>query len=90
MPLVVHYWVDLQSVHGLRCYGNVTRILVITSLRPPREREMLASAVSRPWRPRHSNSSERGTKHVFPVNSAQIRSAVPEIFDSQIKSHRQR
>jgi len=21
-PLVVHYWVDLQSVHGLRCYGN--------------------------------------------------------------------
>jgi len=24
-PLVVHYWVDLQSVHGLRCYGNITR-----------------------------------------------------------------
>jgi len=22
MPLVVHYWADLQSVHGLRCYGN--------------------------------------------------------------------
>jgi len=21
-PLVVHYWVDLQSVHGLRCYDN--------------------------------------------------------------------
>jgi len=21
-PLVVHYWVVLQSVHGLRCYGN--------------------------------------------------------------------
>jgi len=21
-PLVVHYWVDMQSVHGLRCYGN--------------------------------------------------------------------
>jgi len=20
--LVVHYWADLQSVHGLRCYGN--------------------------------------------------------------------
>jgi len=20
-PLVVHYWVDLQSVYGLRCYG---------------------------------------------------------------------
>ena len=22
-PLVVHYWVDLQSVHGLRCYDNI-------------------------------------------------------------------
>ena len=21
-PLVVHYWADLQAVHGLRCYGN--------------------------------------------------------------------
>jgi len=21
-PLVVHYWADLQSVHGLRCYGT--------------------------------------------------------------------
>jgi len=35
-----------------------------------------------PW---HSNSSERGTKHVFPVISAQIRSAVPEIFEWQKK-----
>jgi len=25
MPLVVHYWADLQSVQGLRCYGNITR-----------------------------------------------------------------
>ena len=24
-PLVVHYWADFQSVHGLRCYGNITR-----------------------------------------------------------------
>jgi len=32
-PLVVRYWADLQSVHGLRCYGNITRTLV-TSLRP--------------------------------------------------------
>jgi len=23
--LVVRYWANLQSVHGLRCYGNVTR-----------------------------------------------------------------
>jgi len=24
-PLVVHYWADLQSGHGLRCYGNIMR-----------------------------------------------------------------
>jgi len=33
LPLVVHYWADLQSGHGLRCYGNITRTLV-TSLCP--------------------------------------------------------
>ena len=27
-PLVVHYWVDLQSVHVLRCYSNIMRTLV--------------------------------------------------------------
>jgi len=27
MPLVVHYWADLQSVHGLRCYGNTRNAL---------------------------------------------------------------
>jgi len=34
--LVVHYWADLQSGHGLRCYGNITRTLV-TSLHPARD-----------------------------------------------------
>jgi len=24
-PLVVHYWADLQSVHGFRCYDNIAR-----------------------------------------------------------------
>jgi len=24
-PPVVYYWAGLQSVHGLRCYGNITR-----------------------------------------------------------------
>ena len=24
-PPVVHYWADLESVHGLRCYGNIKR-----------------------------------------------------------------
>jgi len=33
--------------------------------------------------PRLSNSSERGTKHVFRVNLAQIHSAVPDIFHTQ-------
>jgi len=35
-PLVVHYCADLQSGHGLRCYGNITRTLG-TSLRPSRD-----------------------------------------------------
>jgi len=35
-PVVVQYWVDLQSVHGLDCYGNITRTLV-TSLHPSRD-----------------------------------------------------
>jgi len=32
-PLVAHYWADLQSVHGLRCYGNITRNLVYACVR---------------------------------------------------------
>jgi len=24
-PIVVHYWADLQSVHGFRCYDNIAR-----------------------------------------------------------------
>ena len=24
-PLVGHYWADLQSGYGLRCYGSITR-----------------------------------------------------------------
>jgi len=35
-PLVVHYWAYLQSVHGLRCCGNITRTLV-SSLGPYRD-----------------------------------------------------
>ena len=25
-PLVVHYWMDLQLVHGFRCYDNIARM----------------------------------------------------------------
>jgi len=34
-PLVLHYWANLQSVHGFRCYNNITsnakcqRVLVL-------------------------------------------------------------
>jgi len=34
-PLVVHYWTDLQSAHGFRCYDSITanakcqRVLVL-------------------------------------------------------------
>jgi len=38
-----------------------------------------------PW---HSNSSKRGNKHVFAVNLAQIRLAVPEIFHAQTKKNK--
>ena len=38
-----------------------------------------------PW---HSNSSERGTKRVFPVNFAQIHSLVPGIFHAQTKNEK--
>ena len=34
-PIVVHYWADLQSVHGFRCYDNSA------------EREMSANACTR-------------------------------------------
>jgi len=42
-PLVVHYWVDLQSGHGLRCYGNITRTLV-TRLSIPRYDDIVRTA----------------------------------------------
>jgi len=50
-PLVVHYWADLQSVHGLRCYGNIKRTLV-TSLRPSRDDDIvrtLGGVCARCW-----------------------------------------
>jgi len=45
-PLVVHYWADLQSVHELRCYGNITRTL-ITTLRPSRKMTVYCGNVRR-------------------------------------------
>jgi len=47
-PLVVHYWADLQSVHGFRCYDDkhVCKPLY-TSNAYSAEREMSASACTR-------------------------------------------
>jgi len=49
-PLVVLYWADLQSVHGLHCYGNITRTLV-TRLRPSRDIALtLGALLAGDWR----------------------------------------
>jgi len=41
---VVHYWADLQSVHGFRCYDNIHVCKVIALYTANSEREMSASA----------------------------------------------
>ena len=49
-PLVVHYWSDLQSVHGFRCYDSIhvcKFISLYTVNAHSAEREMLASACTR-------------------------------------------
>jgi len=59
-----------------------------TTRRPPKGPKMpFLSLVTLTFdlRPRYSNSSERRTKHVFPVNLTQIRSSVPDIFHTQTK-----
>ena len=68
MPLVVHYWVDLQSVHGLRnlrCYGNRTRtrnasehMLVLANISCSRYVRSMPSFSVLHCVPREVNSSE--------------------------------
>jgi len=46
-PLVVHYWTDLQSVHGFRFYDNIhvcKLIALYTANAYSGEREMSATA----------------------------------------------
>ena len=48
--LVVHYWADLLSVHGFRCYDNthVSKLIAVYSANAySAEREMSASACAR-------------------------------------------
>jgi len=54
-----------------RCQG----VMEVTRFFVPGEHDLW------PW-----SSPEQGTKHVSPVNLAQIRSAIPEIFDAQTKN----
>ena len=49
-PLVVHYWADLQLVHGFRCHDNihVRKLIALYSANVySAEREMSASAFTR-------------------------------------------
>jgi len=49
-PLVVHYWVDMQSVHGFHCYDNIhiCKLIALYSANVySAEREMSASACTR-------------------------------------------
>ena len=59
-----------------------------TARRPPKGPRNSVFCPWWPW-PWHSNLPKWKTKHVFSVNLAQIRSAVPEAFHTQTKSHRQ-
>jgi len=60
-PLVVHYWADLQSVDGFRCYDNMhvcKLIALCTANAYTAEREMLACACTSSmagcaWKPNH-------------------------------------
>jgi len=49
-PLVVHYWADLQSVHGLRCYGNITRTLVACLRHSANARRGVRALLASDWR----------------------------------------
>ena len=47
VPLVVHYWANLQSVHGFRCYDNIhiCKLIALHTANAYRaERDMSASA----------------------------------------------
>ena len=47
-PVVVHYWADLQSVHGFRCYDNIHVCKIIALYNAySAECEMSASACTR-------------------------------------------
>ena len=49
-PLVVHYWADLESVHGFRCYDDIhvcKLITLYTANAYSAEREMSATASTR-------------------------------------------
>jgi len=69
-----------QNSHGRRVW-SLDRTISRSKVKVTRDKKRAV----------HShNSPERGTKRVFRVNLAQIRSAIPEIFHTQIKNKRTR
>jgi len=58
---------------------------VFTKHKPHASRQKCQKCLFCSWWPWPSRFSERGTKHIFCVNLAQICSAVPEIFHTQTK-----
>jgi len=80
----VNFIQNIISTRGSNVLPNINRTQAAERVEKCR---FIPSDLDR-WR-WNSNWSDRGTKNVFPVNLAKIRSAVPDIFHTQ-KSHRQR
>jgi len=79
-----------ESSDAINCTGNDNQTWpkleakdVLTNINRTQAAERAEKRRFCPWWPWPSNSSEWGTKHVFRVNLAQIRSAVPNIFHTQ-------
>jgi len=78
------YWIDPSAVRILQRTGTAQALQCIVNCDDSAVfRFLFLVTLAFDFWPWHSNSSERGTKHVFRVNLAQIRSAVPEIFEAQ-------
>jgi len=70
-PLVLHYWADLRSVHGFRCYDDihVCKLIVLhTANAYSTEREMSASACTHSMT--GSNYWQTVTSPNYSMNSA--------------------
>ena len=71
-----------STIHQITECTNYRNLIIKQQQRCLSKHKLHAGRRNWPW---PSNSSEWGTKHVFRVNLAKIRSAVPEIFHTQTK-----